>query len=131
MNYVTDTHPLVWLAAGQRKLGRKAARAFRAYAEGEATLFVPAPVVLETWFLRKNGRIRERHSLGSWWSAIASPSLVFEPMTAEDVIEADRLAWGHGDVYDRLIVACARRLGAPLITADAEIAGSGLVDVIW
>ena len=129
--FVTDTHPIVWLAAARRKLGRRAARAFAAYEAGEATLFVPAPVVLETWFLRKNGRIRERSSLGSWWTVIASPSLAFEPMTGEDVVEAERLDWAHDDVFDRLIVACARRLGLPLITADAAITKSELVEVIW
>ncbi|MFZ5469030.1 MAG: hypothetical protein ACOZIN_06270 [Myxococcota bacterium] len=41
------------------------------------------------------------------------------------------LAWNHGDVYDRLVVACARRLGVPLTTADAEITDSKLVKVIW
>ena len=130
-SFVTDTHPIVWLAADRRKLGRAAARAFAAYEEGQATLFVPAPVVLETWFLRKNGRIRERTSVGSWWAAIASPALAFEPMTAEDVVEAERLAWRHDDVYDRLIVACAVRLGLPLITADSAITDSKLVDVVW
>ncbi len=129
--FVTDTHPVVWLAADRKKLGRRAARAFDAYEAGEATLYVPAPVVLETWFLRKNGRIRASTSLGSWWDSVASPSLLFEPMTGEDVVQAERLHWEHVDVFDRLIVACALRLGLPLVTADAAITDSTLVEVVW
>lgn len=131
MNFVTDTHPIVWLAAQPRKLGRRAERAFAAYEAGAAVLYVPAPVVLETWFLAKNGRLRRPTTVREWWRAIASPSLVFEPMTAEDVLEAEQLAWRHDDVFDRLIVACALRLGLPLVTADEAITDSGLVDVVW
>lgn len=129
--FVADTHPIVWFAAQPKRLSRRAARAFAAYQTGEATLFVPAPVVLETWFLRKNGRIRERASLDGWWNAIASPSLILEPMTGEDVIAAERLDWDHSDVFDRLIVVCARRLGMPLITADVAIAESELTQILW
>ncbi len=131
MNFVTDTHPLVWQAAQPRKLGRRAARAFAAYEAGDAVLYVPAPVVLESWFLVKNGRIRHDTSVEAWWRQLASPALILEPMPAEDVFAAGRLDWHHDDVFDRLIVACALRLGLPLVTADRSITDSGLVDVLW
>jgi PIN domain nuclease of toxin-antitoxin system len=35
------------------------------------------------------------------------------------------------DIFDRLVVAEARRLGLPLITRDATIKASGLVSVVW
>jgi PIN domain nuclease of toxin-antitoxin system len=35
------------------------------------------------------------------------------------------------DIFDRLIVAEARRLSLPLITRDTAISGSGLVSVVW
>ena len=42
-DYVTDTHPLVWYAAGKhRKLSRKALRVFNAAARDEALIYVPA-----------------------------------------------------------------------------------------
>jgi hypothetical protein len=38
---------------------------------------------------------------------------------------------GFADPFDRLVVATARRLAAPLLTSDEQIASSGLVDVVW
>jgi len=35
------------------------------------------------------------------------------------------------DLFDRLIVAAARALDCPLITADAGMGDSELVDVVW
>lgn len=130
--FVVDTHALIWFAADlPRKLGRRARAAFQAFEAGAAVLHVPAPVVLETWFLARAGRIQLETSLGRWWEEIAGPSLVLEPLTAEDVLAAAGLAWHHKDVYDRLIVAAALRLGLPLITADSVIEESGLVSTVW
>jgi len=36
-------------------------------------------------------------------------------------VDAVNLAWDHADPSDRIIVATARRLGAPLVTADPAI----------
>ncbi len=36
-----------------------------------------------------------------------------------------------GDPFDRMLVAAARAVKAPLVTADGAIGASGLVDVIW
>jgi hypothetical protein len=35
------------------------------------------------------------------------------------------------EMHDRIIVGLARRLDAPLITADAIISSAGVVNVIW
>jgi PIN domain nuclease of toxin-antitoxin system len=130
--FVTDTHPLLWLRAGAaRKLGRRARAAFDAYHSGGAHLFVPAAVVLETWFLSKNGTIVLDTTLERWWGHLASEQLHLEPLTAEDIFEAATLRWTHRDVYDRLIVATARRLDLPLVTADEAIMEWEGIDVIW
>lgn len=131
-SFVIDTHALIWFAADvPKKLGRRARAALAAHERGAAVLHVPAPVVLETWFLARAGRIRLNTSLSRWWEQIAGPTLILEPMTAEDVLTAARLDWSHPDVYDRLIVAAALRLGLPLITADSAIEESRLVETVW
>jgi len=35
------------------------------------------------------------------------------------------------DIFDRLVVAEAQRLGVPLITRDTAISASELVEVVW
>jgi PIN domain nuclease of toxin-antitoxin system len=37
----------------------------------------------------------------------------------------------HGDPADRLIVATALAVGAPIVTRDAQIRNSKLVETVW
>lgn len=43
------------------------------------------------------------------------------PLPVEAVASAGALEWEHRDPFDRLLVAHARRLGLPLLTADQRI----------
>jgi PIN domain nuclease of toxin-antitoxin system len=130
--FVTDTHPLLWLRAGAtRKLGRAARKVFAAYQEGSVDLYVPGAVVLETWFLAKNGTIQLSTTLDEWWGRILNDRLHLEPLTADDVFAAANLDWDHRDVHDRLIVATAQRLGLRLVTADEAIHAWGGIEVLW
>jgi PIN domain nuclease of toxin-antitoxin system len=131
-SFVTDTHPLVFYAADAvNRLGRKARKAFDAFEAGQATLYVPAPVVLETWMLARAGKVKLRTTLGAWWRDLESAGLVYEPLNGSDVIAASELDWAHNDLFDRLIVSTARRLELPLITADGAITEWGGVGVHW
>ena len=131
-SFVTDTHPLVFYAANVlKRLGRKARSAFEAFEAGKATLYVPAPVVLETWMLARAGKLKLRTTLGAWWRDLESAGLVYEPLEGGDVIAASELDWDHNDLFDRLIVSTVRRLELPLITADGEITAWGGVSVHW
>src|SRR4051812_7621169 len=115
--FVVDTHPLLFYAGDQlRKLGRKARQVFDHFEQGRATLFVPAPVVLETWLLARNGTIELETSLQSWWRRVSRPGLVQIDLSAEDIFAAERLDWRHRDFFDRLVVATARRLDCALVT---------------
>ena len=129
---VLDTHPLLWYAAGaEKKLGAEGRKAFRAYERGEAAFYVPAPVVIETWFLSMNGTIKLEGSIAGWWQRIASPTLHHVDLSHEDVLEAARLDWEHQDPFDRLIVAIARRLECPLLTKDSVITSYDGVETLW
>ena len=130
--FVTDTHPLLYFAGSEeRRLGRKARTAFRAFEAGEIALYVPATVVLETWLLARGGRLRLGSTLARWWQDIEGPGLVHVELTANDVLAASELEWDHKDVFDRLIVASARRLDLPLITGDAAITDWAGVPIHW
>jgi PIN domain nuclease of toxin-antitoxin system len=55
---------------------------------------------------------------------------VFLPLQPSTVIASHTLN-EIPDIFDRLIVAEARRLKVAVITCDPGISGSGLVDVVW
>jgi PIN domain nuclease of toxin-antitoxin system len=130
--YVTDTHPLIWFSGGQpRKLGRKARALFEAFEAGEIEIRAPVPVVIETWFLARNGTIKPKTSLSAWWRDTTRAGVVIEPLLGEDVLVASDLDWAHRDPFDRMIVAMVQRLDHKLITIDESIAECGLVEVVW
>ena len=131
-SFVTDTHPLVFHAAdAPQRLGTKARKVFDAFEAGEVTLYVPAPVVLETWMLARGGKVRIKTSFAAWWRDLETAGLIHEQLTFAEVIAASELDWSHRDLFDRLIVATARRLKLPLITGDDAITEWGGVQVSW
>jgi PIN domain nuclease of toxin-antitoxin system len=58
-----------------------------------------------------------------------SPGFAVAPMGWQVVDESRRFPFK--DPFDCLIAGTASHLGMPLITRDAEISGSGLVETIW
>jgi len=52
------------------------------------------------------------------------------PFEADDALSFDQCA-AVPEMHDRMIVVAARRMNAPVLTADPMIADSGLVRVVW
>lgn len=128
---VSDTHPLLFHAAGGRGLGRKASAFFARCERREAILYVPAAVMWECSLLARVGRVSLRRSARAFFDDLFS-NPAYQPidLTPEEVWLADELRFTR-DPFDALIVAAARKASLPLITRDAEIRSSGTVAVIW
>jgi PIN domain nuclease of toxin-antitoxin system len=128
---VTDTHALVFHAAGGGRLGPKAAALFSRCERREAILYVPAAVIWECSLLARVARINLRRTVREFFDDLFS-NPAYQPidLTPEDVFLADELRFTR-DPFDALIVASARRAGLPLVTRDGDIRKSGVVAVIW
>lgn len=128
MDYVTDTHSLVWYFTEDAKLSRNAVEAFEGTIK-EGTIIIHAVVLAETMFIAKKGRI----------------SLTFEetlkrieecenfdiaPLDVDILKVADKIEMDM-EMHDRLIVATAIYYEAVLITRDERIKKSGVVATIW
>lgn len=50
--------------------------------------------------------------------------------SAKDVLDFERDA-AVREMHDRIIVGLARRLNAPLLTADSQIAAANLTSIVW
>ncbi len=111
---VFDTH--IWLrsSAGDERLA--ALRNFRGVA------IVSSISVWEAAMLATEGRIVLQPDIDKWVRANLQPPVRLEPLHPEISMESCRLPDFPGDPADRLIVATALVLGAPLITADRAIA---------
>ena len=126
--YVLDTHTVVFYVRG-RRMGRNAARVFRDIDAGRAAAVVPAIVPIEMALLRDAGRIGM--GVAEFEATVGrNPAFSVLPL---DLAQAREFALlpAIRDPFDRMIVAAARVVHRPLITADGDIAASGLVEVVW
>jgi PIN domain nuclease of toxin-antitoxin system len=128
---VTDTHPLVFHAAGGGRLGLKAAAFFERCERREAILYVPVAVMWECSLLARVAKIGLRRSARAFFDDLFS-NPAYQPLdlTPEQVCGADELRFNR-DPFDALIVSAAQTVGLPLVTRDGDIRGSGTVKVIW
>ena len=128
---VTDTHALVFHAAGTGKLGPRAAAFFDRCERRAAILYVPTIVIWECSLLARVSRINLRRTVRAFFQDLFS-NPAYQPIdiTPQQIYLADELRFNR-DPFDALICATARTIDLPLITRDADIRGSSVVKVIW
>ena len=128
---VTDTHPLIFHAAGGRLLGPRARRLFAAAEHRQGLIYVPAAVVWEVSLLARVGRIDLRRPVRTFFDDLFSnPAYVPYELSIAQVLDADDLRFTR-DPFDALICAAARALEMPLMTRDAAIVAARVVPVTW
>src|SRR5262245_49050673 len=122
---VTDTHPLLFHAAGGRQLGKQATAHFQACEQQRTILYVPVAVMWEVSILVRVGRIELGRSLREFFADLFS-NPAYQPLdlTPEQVYLADE-ARLNNDPFDGLICAAARSLELPLIARDTDMQASG------
>ena len=134
MQFVTDTHAILWhFFTTPRRLGPAAQKAFVAADHGHAQIFIPSLVVAEMIAVIERGRlsgITMAALLKKIDSIKNSSNYQILPLRPDTVIASHTLT-AIPDIFDRLIVAEALRLGVPLITRDKVITRSGIVTTVW
>jgi len=128
MDYVTDTHSLVWYFTDDSRLSNKALQAFQS-SEEKGIVFVPAVVLAEIMFIARKGRITL--SFEDTLNRIEeSENFEIVPLNAEILRTADKIETDL-EMHDRLIVATALWHNASLITKDETLRELGIVSTIW
>jgi PIN domain nuclease of toxin-antitoxin system len=128
---VTDTHALIFHAAGGGVLGPKAKAAFAEAERGEGIIYVPMAVIWEVSLLARAVRINLRRPVRTFFADLFSnPAYQPHALETDQIFDADELRFTR-DPFDALIVASARDLNLALITRDAMIRESGVVRTIW
>lgn len=121
-----DTHALIWAAEDNRQLG-EAARATIEEARYSDRVGVSAITPWEIALLVEKGRLQLAMELGAWIrTVLQAPGIDLMPIEPAIAIDSVRLPGNfRADPADRLIIATARRWGAPLLTADNAILAYG------
>jgi PIN domain nuclease of toxin-antitoxin system len=129
-----DTNVVLWIVSGDVRLGREAQEIVER-ASSAREVAVSAISFWEIGLLLSKRRIDLAMPLADFAAAIAQErSFRVIPVDAAVAVEAGSLPPGiHGDPGDRILIATARALGCPLVTADRQIlsyASKGQVAVI-
>ncbi len=115
-----DTHVLVWLDEGNKRLGNKSLsiidRSLKA-----SELFVAAISFWEVAMLVEKGRLELQMGIVPWRRSLLDNGLQEIPLTGDIAVSSAFLKDFHGDPADRMIVATTRHLSATLSTADERI----------
>ena len=132
MIYVTDTHPLVfWSSNRRRRLGNHARRILQQTEQGKHSIIVPIVVLEEINRLVERKIVRLEVPFRRWAEELErSPNFQVQAYTLEVLLESVSLV-AIRDPADRAIVATARQLRCPLITADELIRDGEWVDTVW
>jgi PIN domain nuclease of toxin-antitoxin system len=130
--YVTDTHPLVfWSSNRRRRLGNRARRILQETEQGKHSIIVPIGVLEEINRLVERKIVRLEVPFRRWAEELErSPNFQVQAYTLEVLLESVSLA-AIRDPADRAIVATARQLRCPLITADELIRDGEWIDTVW
>ena len=129
MDYVIDTHTLIWYFTNSPRLGSNALSAIE-NTINEGLIIVPVIVLSEIMYLARKNKIpvsfQETLSKLEGFENFDIAGLDVDILRTADGIAADL------EMHDKLIIATAIYLQADaLLTKDEEIKASGLVPVIW
>jgi len=129
---VLDTQVLIWWVDGEGKLSRAATLAIKR-AQAENAIMVSSITAWEIAMLVERGRLRLTMDVSSWLSTVDRVSgLRFVPIDNPIAVGSVNLPGEfHQDPADRIIVATARRFGAPLVTQDRRIRSYPHLKTVW
>lgn len=124
-----DTHVAIWIAAAPEKLSQAAKLAVSS--RRDEGLAICDATLLELATLIRKSRLEHRLSPATMLSDLESRFSVI-PISGRACLETLSLPEAFPqDPIDRIIVGTARAEGMPLVTADAAIRRSRVVETIW
>lgn len=128
MNYVTDTHSLIWYFTEDSRLSKRALRVFEKTVK-EGIMIVPAVVLAEIMFIAKKAKVSI--TFAETLEKIEEyENFYIAPLDIDILKVADKIEAGM-EMHDKLIIATALYFEAVLITRDRQIKESKIVSTIW
>lgn len=129
---VLDTHILVWWVTGDAALSGEAKAVIEREQNG-GEIIVSAISAWEITMLVEKERLVLSMDVSKWLATVAEiEGVKFLPVDV-DIANKSVVLPGefHKDPADRMIVATARKLAAPLVTRDEKIKSYPHVKTIW
>ena len=130
---VIDTHVLVWWVGATGDLSAKSRRSIERTLDGQGEVIVSSISAWEVAMLVQKGRLLLSMEVERRLEeAAAIDGVRFHPVDNEVAVKSASLPGEfHKDPADRMIVATARKLAVPLVTANEKILCYEHVKTIW
>ena len=133
MSLVLDTHILVWWAGGTGDLSARSRRAIESTLADEGEIIVSSISAWEVAMLVQKGRLVLSMELERWLDEVSAIEGVRFHAVDNEIAMKSAILPGefHKDPADRMLVATARKLAVPLVTADEKILRYEHARTIW
>ena len=129
---VLDTHVWVWFVSNPELLSKSAKKSVDNAME-EKRILISSISAWEVALLVANGRLKLTLDVVDWIAKSESlPFIQFIPVDNSIAVKSVNLPQPlHSDPADRIIIATANAMGAPVVTKDKKILNYPHVKTIW
>ena len=127
MNYLLDTHTLIWFLNGDKELSTKARKAIES---DTATNFVSIASLWEIAIKLSLDRLSIKVSFEKLGTELDKNNFQLLPITFNDTVILSTLAFHHRDPFDRLIISQSIANNFTLISKDKEFS-SYKIKLLW
>jgi PIN domain nuclease of toxin-antitoxin system len=132
MQYIVDTHALIWFLEGNPRLGIAAKQVL---GNSESKLVIPAIALAEAAFIIERGKTSIPSVIDLHTAVNGDPRIVVYPLDRA-IIEITNTLLSINEMHDRQIVATAIILKnqgeeVSVLTCDRNITESGVVSITW
>ena len=129
MNFVTDTHALIWWFTDSPRLSSKASEIFEKCEKGENIIFIPSIVIAESLSIFDKKRVSfnfknlfKKINDSENFVLIALDYPILQKMIALKEIP---------ELHDKIIISTAKYLNLPIITKDKSLRNLTSIKTIW
>jgi len=129
---VLDTHAWIWFISNPENLSKRAKKAVNDAAKDKSIL-ISSISAWELALLVKKNRLKLTLEVADWIAKSESLSFIqFVPVTNSIAVKSVNLPLPlHPDPADRIIIATALSVGAPVVTKDKKLLGYPPIRTIW
>ncbi len=129
MNFVADTHALLWHFLDSPQISRKAKKIFEKCEKGGCIIFIPSIVIAECLSIFDKKKVAfDFHDLFD--KIRESENYIVIPLgykVLHRMVEAREVT----ELHDKIIVSTAKLLDLPLITKDSHLLGLETITTVW
>jgi PIN domain nuclease of toxin-antitoxin system len=129
---VLDTHTWIWFISNPERLSKRAKAAVNAGVKDKSIL-LSSISAWELALLVAKKRLKLTIDVTDWIAKSESlPFIQFVPVTNSIAVKSVNLPLPlHPDPADRIIIATALSMGAPLVTKDKKLLNYSMINTIW